>query len=223
MTSSKTRLRGFWILLLGLLIAGCKNEPRVTTYRMGPVPGTPLKELHVKVTGRPDIQTKNGYSQLVLPAVKGRPVEVICDPTYSPWFASLSRNKELTFTLWQSKQVMSHTDEGEESFFWLSEIETIKDGPTLLYDAAICPLHEIRMRRCEIDISYGLPTKDFMDAYHGFSGGPGFVMGGCVVTDGSPTTTFGYKCDRCVAAYQRWSADWNTERLKSTSTGSKPN
>lgn len=217
MILSNTRPLTFAFLLAGLLIAGCNKEPRISRMRVGPAPGTPHKEYHVSVRAIPVFQEMKDYRLLVLPAVKGRAVEILCDPTFSPWLKDLPRDRKLAFTLWQTKKVAWHTDDGEEGFSWDSEVETIKDGSKLLFDAAVCPIHKGRMERCEITISHGTPSNDFFDAYNKFSGGPGFVWAGCVSLPGAPTTEFGYKCDQCVAAYQRWVAELKTESLKSES------
>jgi hypothetical protein len=217
MISLITRSRAFAFLLSGILIVGCKNEPHPVTMKMGPAPGTPHKEFHASVRARPVFQDKKDYTILMLPTVKGRTVEILCDPTFSPWLKHLPRDRELAFTIWQTKRVAWHTDDGEESFSWDSEVETIKDGQKLLYDAAVCPIHQVRMERGEVRISHGTPSNEFFDAYEGFSGGPGFVWAGCVSMPGELTTEFGYKCDQCVAAYQRWVVDQEAKRLKSAS------
>jgi len=208
---------GFTLLLLGLLMVGCRKQAHVSIMKFGPAPGAPHLEYRATVRALPDFHEEKTYSLLRLPAIEGRSIEIVCDPSFSPWLTGLPRERELTFTVWQTKRVSWHTDDGKEEFSWESEIETIKDGPTLIYDAAICPLHKVRMKRCEIDISHGLPMKEFIDAYKGFSGGPGFELAGCVSMAGEPTTKFGYKCERCVAAYECWSADWKAERTKAAS------
>ena len=215
MPSSNTRRLTSAIALSVLLISGCEKDTRIFSPKMGAAPGAARKEYRGEVKARPILQDQVDYSLLVLPPIKGRAVEIVCGSTFSPWFSNLPRDRELVFTVWQTKRVAWHTDDGEESFSWDSEIETIKDGPTLLYDAAICPIHKVRMDRGEIQLSHGLPSKEFMDAYDGFSGGPGFEMAGCVIVAGEPTTKFGYTCVECVAAYRRWSADQNARRLES--------
>jgi len=209
-----TTIRVLGVALLGaaLLLTGCEEEPpEVVDKRMGPVPGKPIEEHHAVVTAVPAIQSKGDYSLLLLPAVKGRSIQVICGADFSPWYASLPKGKKLTFTLWQTKEVSWHTPEGKEDFTWSSEIETIRDGDALLYDAAICPLHHTRMARTDIEISYGLPMREFLDAMEQFHGGPGFRLGGCVVSDISPRSERGYKCAECVAAYGRWEKKWEAE------------
>lgn len=142
---------------------------------------------------------------MVLPPVRGTPVAILCGDTYSPWLAIIPRNKELTFTVWQTKVVMSHYNDGEKEFYWDNRLETIQDGETVIYDARICPLHHVSMERVEVPVHYGLPSAAFMEASKDFSGGPGFIMGGCVVNDDAKTE-MDYRCPICAALYAKWVA-----------------
>jgi hypothetical protein len=206
------RALGTTLLGVAFLLAGCEEEPlEVAEKRMGPIPGKPIEEHRAVVTAVPEIQSKGDYSLLLLPAIKGRPIEVICGVEFSPWYATLPRGKKVTFTVWQTKEVSRHTRAGKEDFTWSSEIETIRDGDTVLYDAALCPLHHTRMVRADIEISYGLPMREFLDAMEQFHGGPGFTLGGCVVSDISPRSERGYQCAECVTAYERWEKKWEEQ------------
>ena len=66
----------------------------------------------------------------------------------------------------------------------------------------ICPVHEIKMTVERVEILYGLPSPEFLEAYGSFRGGPGFVFGGCVV--GEMSHTEGLTCAKCVAGYEQW-------------------
>ena len=117
----------------------------------------------------------------------------------------MPKDRELEFTLWLTKEVTRHYENGKEDFFWYPEVETIKDGSNVLYDAGICPLHKTKMERGEIEIHYGLPMGDFMEAMDNeFYGGPGFTLGGCCVGPGKKTV--GYRCLDCIVAYKKWRA-----------------
>ena len=119
----------------------------------------------------------------------------------------MPKDRELEFTLWLTKEVTRHYESGKEDFFWYPEIETIKDGSNVLYDARICPLHKTKMERGEIEISYGLPVPEFIEAMDkDFYGGPGFTLGGCCV--GSEKNTVGYRCPDCISAYKKWSTEF---------------
>ena len=88
-------------------------------------------------------------------------------------------------------------------FFWQPEIATVDDQGMVLYDASICPLHHKPMSRGEVKLHYGTPKPELLDAIDTeFPGGPGFVLGGCVL--GSKSVEFGFRCDACIAAYEKW-------------------
>lgn len=205
------------IVLLGLVLGGCRKEmPQIVDKAWGPIPGQSLEEHLVTVRAKPEIQSRDGYSLLLLPAVIGRSIEVPCDEVFSPWLKTLPKDKPLTFTVWQTKRVDWHSSDGQEEYSWRSEIEAIRDGNVVIYDATICSLHQVRMERRDIEISYGLPSREFAEASKEFSGGPGFTLGGCVVSSHSPKTERGYACAECVAAYHRWEqkmeAEWEARK-----------
>jgi len=179
----------------------------------GPIPGKPREERLVTIQAKPTIERrgisssdKEGFEMLVLQPVQGDTVEVVCGPTFSPWYSTLPLDRGLTFTVWQTKDVSWHTDDGkEEGVSWDNQLETIQDGAKVLYDARVCPLHKLKMERVEVPISYGLPSKEYMEASEVFYGGPGFVEGGCV-SDGKEHTVMSYRCPECVVAYEKWVA-----------------
>jgi len=174
--------------------------------------GEPREEVHTTVRAMPKAKTENDISLLSFPDVEGRKVEVYFDPKrQEEWYQSMPKNRVLTFTMWQTKSVMRRYKSGHEDVWWYSEVETISDGPEVFYDARICPLHKTCMERGEIEIHYGLPMAEFMEAMtKDFPGGPGFELGGCCVTPAKKA--FGYRCPDCVAAYQKWSAAQKTRQ-----------
>ena len=178
----------------------------------------PLAEVHTTVRAKPTIRAGQDLSYLVFPAVEGRTVEVDFDPKREPqWYQSMPKDRVLTFTMWQTKTVMRRYKSGYEDVWWYSELESVSDGAEVYYDARICPLHKTQMERGEIEIRYGLPMADFMEAMEKeFYGGPGFELGGCCVTP--EKKAFGYRCAECIAAYQKWSAARKSRRdaLKET-------
>jgi len=172
----------------------------------GPIPGKPIEVIYKTVRLRPEIRTENSDVRVIFPPIEGEPIDLFCSPKYEPlWFKNMPKDRELEFTLWLTKEVTRHYENGKEDFFWYPEIETIKDGSNVIYDARICPLHETKMERGEIEIQYGLPMQEFMEAMHKeFYGGPGFTLGGCCV--GPEKKMVGYRCPDCIAAYNKWSA-----------------
>lgn len=179
--------------------------------RFGPIPGKPIEEKLITLTGKPKIKTEKDYNTLILPTNAGS-IEVIYSPGHTRWEKSLSPEAMLTFTLWQRKRVTAHSDSGKEDYYWDSKIETISEESHILYDARICSLHRTMMTRGDVEISYGLPCTEFFEAFEHFSGGPGFVLGGCCVEP--EKTTKGYRCAECIRAYQKWSEEFETSRGK---------
>ena len=167
----------------------------------------PQEEFLATIHAQPVFQTrtidKYSYEEMVLPQIRDIPISIFCG-SQPPWGTSIPRDKELTFTVWLTKDL--------EDTGWSNALETIQDGAKMLYDARICPLHHLKMERAEITIAYGLPSSAFIKALEEFSGGPGFILGGCVVGDGK--TTMGYRCPECVALYQKWETAERAEMEK---------
>ena len=115
--------------------------------------------------------------------------------------------------------------EGSGNFFWCPEIATIEDQGKIIYDGSVCPVHHTQMQRGELEIHYGLPTQELLSAMRAdFSGGPGFILGGCL--RGSEKATFGFRCEACIAAYKKWQNDYTKNHEKgeqaAPSEGDKP-
>ena len=188
-------------------------SPAIQQRSIGPLPGKPREERLVTIRAKPSIEKRGistvdkvGYEVLVLRSAQEGTVEIVCGSTFSRWYSTLPQDRQLTFTVWQTKDVMWHTYEGkEEGVSWLSDIETIQEGNQMIYDARVCPLHKLGMERVEVPVHFGLPSQEFIDAYEGFSGGPGFVSGGCVF-DGKEHKEMSYRCPKCVVAYEKWVA-----------------
>lgn len=195
-------------------------KPVVHQYLQGPVPGKSRVERLVTIECTPVIEKSvvsgEAFEMLVLRPAQGETVEVACESTFSPWYSTLPQGRKLSFTVWQTKIVLWHTDDGEETdTYWRSELETIRDGTDVLFDARVCPLHHVIMERVEVPICYGLPSKPFLEAFDQFSGGPGFVMGGCSVLP--EKTEMAYRCPKCVEAYQAWEAGFREQFEKAQS------
>jgi len=184
------------------------DMPKFEKCIWGPLPGKPKEEVYRTVRVKPEIKIINDDGRVVFPPIDGEPVDLFYSPKYEPlWFTNMPKDRELEFTFWLTKEVTRHYESGKEDFFWYPEIETIKDGSNVLYDARICPLHKTTMERGEIEISYGLPVVDFNEAMDKeFYGGPGFTLGGCCV--GPEKKTVGYRCADCIAAYKKWCVEF---------------
>ncbi len=209
------------------LLAGCNRRSAAHT-------GTasskhterPVAELRVTVRASPEIRDRNGdnfkdFKDLVFPPVEGLPVELLLEPD-SPLCKIVSQHGELTYTIWLTKWEYM---EGSGNFFWCPEIATIEDQGKIIYDGSVCPVHHTQMQRGELEIHYGLPTQELLSAMRAdFSGGPGFILGGCL--RGSEKATFGFRCEACIAAYKKWQNDYTKNHEKgeqaAPSEGDKP-
>jgi len=96
-------------------MVGCRKQAHVSIMKFGPAPGAPHLEYRATVRALPDFHEEKTYSLLRLPAIEGRSIEIVCDPSFSPWLTGLPRERELTFTVWQTKRVSWHTDDGKKA------------------------------------------------------------------------------------------------------------
>jgi hypothetical protein len=212
-------LIAFALLATGNLFSVEVPQPKNDAKEIfGPDPTKPVVERQVVVQVKPRKEIDASTNAcLVLPLDGGESVKV-----YYDWKSPKQAlpDKELTFALWQTKEVMWHTEDGQESFIWRTELDSIKDGRKVYFDAGVCPIHHISMTRGEVEIHYGLLAID-PKAWKTYSGGPGWVGGGCVIMEGAPSKDRGYICERCVAAYKKWSElerkKWEQRRAKEQS------
>ena len=174
----------------------------------GPIPGEAIEERVIELTATPQIRKVKDGAILTLLSAQAEPLEVFFSPGLCAWEAALACPGESNFSIRQTKVVTWHTATGQEDFFWMSAVETITQGSNVLFDARICPIHATTMNRSEVEIHYGLPDTEFLDAYKRFSGGPGFILGGCCV--GPQRKAMDYVCDGCTAAYKAWQTAFRT-------------
>lgn len=157
----------------------------------------------VSLTAKPHIERGEFAHVLVLksPDKSEPPIRINIWPELS---AQLSRGNSVDVTLWRTRDVLlpGWRVEGHVPS-WEDRLETIRLDGRMLYDARICPVHQVTMQRMELPLHYGFPLYD--DAWEKFRGGPGFVEGGCV---SSPQrTAIGYRCPQCAEQYQKWVAE----------------
>lgn len=208
MATPTSPFRALLCVALGVAAAGChERQPevqKVAMLHLGAKPGSVPAERRVEVSTVPRIvHGQYGYS-LALPANNEGIEEVYCGSDAPRWFGRLVPGGVARVIVWESKEMTSYSDDGHEDYFTDWDLGEVWVGDTCIFDAAICPVHKARMERGPIPIHYGLPSRDFLDAFEGFSGGPGFALGGCCASS-SNTVEFGYRCAACVAGYQEWS------------------
>jgi hypothetical protein len=216
---------------LGFAAAGCDErrpeESRVAMLHLGSKPGSIPTERRVEVVAVPKIlQGKYGYS-LSLSANTEVTEEVYYGSDMPEWIERLEPGGVARVIVWESKEMTSYYDDGREEYFTHRDLGEVWVGNTCVFDAAICPVHKARMERGLIAVHYGSPSREILDAFEGFSGGPGFTFGGCCVSSSDPKETFGYRCSECVAGYQEWSEKQQGEEKEdgqqaAPSDGDKP-
>ena len=176
--------------------------PHFPEWIEGPIPNRPLHESRLQFACVPEVTRDRNSLNIVLKLPSGSNVHTYCYGS-KELSALIGTKSELAFTVWVERRVSRHTPGGREDVYNIYEIESVTENGKVLYDASVCRRHALKMERAIIDIHYGLPMASFMDALSkDFPDGPGFVLGGCCV--GSETKAFGYKCTKCVAAYQLW-------------------
>lgn len=85
-----------------------------------------------------------------------------------------------------------------------ADLESIRDGETVIIDRTRCRLHNQVMSRSLVRISYGLPMREFGEALWRDFPNAAVQLGGCVISNDSPKETPAYVCPVCDAAYQAW-------------------
>jgi len=92
------------------------------------------------------------------------------------------------------------------------DLESVRDGETVLIDRSRCRLHNQAMTRRPVRIRYGLPMREFTEAlYHDFPNAA-VKLGGCVIGNYSPKETPDYVCPVCDVAYQTWRPAFEKDR-----------
>ncbi|PTX94612.1 hypothetical protein [Opitutus sp. ER46] len=172
----------------------------------------------VSITGKPRIEDGQYAKILVLdpPETSEPSIRIYLSPE---WASQLSGIGTAEFTLWRTREVLlpgwrveGHVPE------WRDTLETIRVTGQTLYDRRTCPVHHVTMQRMELPIHYGMPA--YNDAWEKFSGGPGFVQGGCVVTP--QRTAMGYRCPECSAEYEKWAAELNRKYAERSGSPAGP-
>lgn len=82
----------------------------------------------------------------------------------------------------------------------------------MIYDREVCEVHQVKMELKEVPIFYG----SFLPIHGGPSGETAhrlfphhreYLLGGCVITPGSPETNKVYFCSQCKVAYGKWTKE----------------
>jgi len=119
---------------------------------------------------------------------------------------SLDPDQEYVISLWFSAIKYEYEDHHHPE----AELQSISIDNQTLTDRSICPLHDIPMNRGSIFIRFGFPNQELLDAFDSFHGGPGFVLGGCAVSNNQQYFN-GYSCPICVDTYKSWAVEHEQE------------
>jgi len=117
----------------------------------------------------------------------------------------LDPNKTYQFDLLQQPYVVDPSANGGQEFHWFASLVRILDSGQVIYDASICPLHEVQMKREAVPIQYGLPL--YPEGFHTarktkFPNATPYTEGGCVM--GANRTTRVFRCEQCIQEQQIW-------------------
>jgi hypothetical protein len=199
--------RALLCVAMSLSAMSCKKPPhheREIGFLHGrPRPGYVPMEERLEMTTVPVLE-HDRYSHSFSVAISGKtPESIFSETSLPPWFADLIPGEPVRIVILEQIRMDDYTDLGEEIYSTNWELEQVWRGDECLYDASICPLHQIPMKRVLAPIHYGTPSIECIHAYASFSGGPGFTTGGCC-GDPFQTEAFTYECPKCVAAYGKW-------------------
>lgn len=165
-----------------------------------------VKERSITIESKPVISKESGYT--LLTASQGD-VEV-----FTAWprdgekqTAKLDLRKTYRFDLLQQRRHLPHRILDERSSYWSADLVSISDGDQMIYDATICPVHRIQMKRHTVLISYGFPSfpKGYLEARKTrFPNANSMVLGGCTVGPHSDKHERTFRCERCIQEERAW-------------------
>lgn len=133
----------------------------------------------------------------------------------SPFPFILEAGKIYTFTVEERPfpSLVTQTPTGSEpvaeaEYVWYPVLIRVMDGETSIFDMEVCEVHQTRMERREVPISFGLPPvmrglPTLEEEKTLFPHRRDYVLGGRVSSSGKRTETM-YICSECKAAYDSW-------------------
>jgi hypothetical protein len=152
----------------------------------------------VVITTRPKFDARAQFTYLILADDKQRyEVAWAMPPKIQFVPVVLDTNLVYTFTL-QEKPFREIT---------FPELLRVQAGGETIYDIAVCEVHKCKMQLKEVRISYGLPPPSMLPTdteRRLFPHGREQVLGGCVISSGSPKTEKIYVCSECKSGYEKW-------------------
>ena len=127
-------------------------------------------------------------------------------PGNAPKPGTLAKGRSYTVELLEEEHRYAISDTLSSS--WSPELMRLKDGGRVLFDASLCRVHGVTMKRQIVPISYGLPSflafdRAYETARESEFPNTGVVPGGCCV-DEERLVTRAWVCATCVAHEKQW-------------------
>lgn len=142
-----------------------------------------------------------GYDTLgVRGSEETRPVTLYLHPSEANDLRALAPGSEVEIRYWE------HPSRSLPNTRHLSvgELASVRQGPHLVLDRALCERHGERMSRQPAAVIYGLLSPDFAQAWEAYFPNAALSPGGGVVTEDSPVSHRKYVCPTCDQAFQNW-------------------
>lgn len=145
--------------------------------------------------------SRYGYDTLeVRGSAHTRPVALYLRPLEADNLRALAPGSEVDIRYWEhparSLPNARHLSVGE--------LASVRQGPHLVIDRALCERHGERMSRQPAAVIYGLLSPDFAQAWEAYFPNAALSPGGGVVTEDSPVSHQKYVCPTCDKAFQTW-------------------
>lgn len=180
-------------------LGGCAHRPLVGARARD----EPAAEVERNVR-QPLVVSKDaryGYDTLEVPGVaRSQPVALYLRPAEAVGLSALAPCAEVEIRYWEHP-ARSLPDARHLS---VGELISVRQGPSLVIDRAVCERHGERMSRQPATLVYGLFAPDFARSWATYFPNAALSPGGSVVTEHSPVSHRKYVCPTCDQAFRAW-------------------
>lgn len=145
-----------------------------------------------------------GDESLSVPGASGKPVSLFLNADETSRLKAADRRQAIEVRYWYHEADYRSGSLGFGDVIGEADLESVRDGETVIIDRTRCRLHNQVMTRRLVPISYGLPMRKFIEAIYNEFPHPATQLGGCVISNDSPSETPAYVCPACDTAYQAW-------------------
>jgi hypothetical protein len=153
-----------------------------------------------------------GHELLSVPGIGDAMVSIFLTQDEAAALKTADRSQVFEVRYWYHEADYRSGSLGFGDVIGEADLESVRDGKTVIIDRTLCRLHHQTMTRGLARISYGLPMRQFVEAlYHDFPHAA-VKLGGCVIDYNSPQETPAYLCPVCDAAYQAWKPTFENQR-----------